>query len=139
VAYAPNITLTGDFILDRSDIIYKLKRDTDTRKFKPIRDSTITGIKNYINNNPENFVLEQNYPNPFNPITVIRYQLMVNSWVTLKVYNILGQEVAVLVNGKYHAGNYNVTWNAGVNPSGVYFCRLTSGNYSQTKKVTLMK
>lgn len=97
-----------------------------------------------INNNPTNkipftFKLEQNYPNPFNPSTVISYQLAVGDHVTLKVYDILGREVATLVNRKQRAGSYKVNFNAGRLSSGVYFYRLNYGDYSATKKMIVLR
>ncbi|MCO6472316.1 MAG: T9SS type A sorting domain-containing protein [Melioribacteraceae bacterium] len=98
-----------------------------------------TYISNEINDLPNKFELFQNYPNPFNPTTVISYQLSVNSKVSLKVYDILGREVAVLVNDYQSAGNYQVEFNAEGLSSGVYYCRIESGSYSQTKKMNLLK
>ncbi|MBI4810920.1 MAG: T9SS type A sorting domain-containing protein, partial [Ignavibacteriales bacterium] len=79
--------------------------------------------------------------NPFNPSTVIRYQLPVSSWVTLKVYNILGQEVATLVNEKRVAGRYNYEFRSSDFDfsSGVYFYRLLTGNFTSTKKFIVVK
>ncbi len=99
---------------------------------------------------PGNYVLSQNYPNPFNPSTTISYTIAETGSVTLKVYNIIGVEVAVLVDEYQAAGNYQVEFIAGGGsafsdgnnrhlPSGVYFYRLDSGNYSRTMKMNLMK
>jgi hypothetical protein len=88
---------------------------------------------------PVEYSLEQNYPNPFNPKTVIRYSLAVNSSVSLKVYDFVGEEVATLVDGVKFAGRYIVEWNARDAPSGVYFCRLTSNSYSETRKLLLIR
>lgn len=88
---------------------------------------------------PKEFTLYQNYPNPFNPTTVINYQLPVNSLVTLKVYDVLGRDVATLVNEQKSAGSYHVTFDAHSLPSGVYFYRLKAGSYSQTRKLLLLK
>jgi photosystem II stability/assembly factor-like uncharacterized protein len=88
---------------------------------------------------PKVFALEQNYPNPFNPTTVISYQLPVAGNVSLKVYDVLGREVMTLVNGRQDAGAYNFTLNAASLSSGVYFYRLQSGNFVQTKKMMLVK
>lgn len=88
---------------------------------------------------PKNFVLYQNYPNPFNPSTVIRYSLPVNGLVALKMYNLLGQEVATLVNEVKQPGEYIVTWDARGLASGMYFYRLRAGSFVETKKMLLLK
>jgi len=83
--------------------------------------------------------LEQNYPNPFNPATTIKYQLGNDSFVNLKVFNVLGEEVAELVNKFQKAGNHQLTFNAENLPSGMYVYKLTSGNYVESKKMLLLK
>jgi hypothetical protein len=88
---------------------------------------------------PNLFTLEQNYPNPFNPSTVISYQLPVNSMVSLKIYDILGNEIATLVNEEKPAGSYEVEFKAATLPSGIYFYQLKAGAYSETKKMILLK
>lgn len=88
---------------------------------------------------PQEFRLEQAYPNPFNLTTVIRYQLKVKSWVTLKVFNVVGQEVEVLVNKQQEAGRYQVEWNAEGFSSGVYFYKLTGDNFTDVKKMLLLR
>lgn len=85
------------------------------------------------------FELSQNYPNPFNPTTTITYSIPQNIFVTLKIYNILGSEVAELVNGQVDAGIHKVNFNAYNFNSGVYFYTIKAGNFSETKKLTLMK
>jgi hypothetical protein len=87
----------------------------------------------------KNFALNQNYPNPFNPSTVISYSVPYQSKVTIKVYNILGKEVATLLDENKAAGNYSIAFNAGQLSSGVYFYQLTSGNFISTKKLVLLK
>ena len=99
-----------------------------------------TGIENKPHSgSPAEFQLSQNFPNPFNPSTIITYQLPSNAAVVLKVYDILGREVATLVNECEIIGNHSVTFNAGDLPSGVYSYRLQAGTYSQTKKLLLLK
>ncbi len=88
---------------------------------------------------PLTFKLEQNYPNPFNPATIINYQLPIDNWVTIKVYNVLGEEVATLVNEVKKAGQYEVEFSAATFSSGVYFYRLVAGDYVSTKKLILLK
>jgi aminopeptidase N len=97
----------------------------------------ITEVKN--ENLPTSYSLEQNYPNPFNPYTIIEYSLPRNGFVTLKVFNVLGKEVATLVNGQVEAGNYKVNFNALNLNSGVYFYKLESGSFVDTKKMILLK
>ncbi len=94
---------------------------------------------NEINNLVTDFELYQNYPNPFNPTTVISWQSPVSSWQTLKVFDILGNEVTTLVNEFRDAGNYQITFNASGLSSGVYFYQLKSGDYIASKKMIIMK
>lgn len=94
------------------------------------------------NNLVMNFELEQNYPNPFNPKTNIKYQIAEDNFVTLKLYDFLGREVVTLVNEYQTAGKYNIELNLINNnnlASGVYYYKLTAGNFSDTKKLILMK
>jgi hypothetical protein len=88
---------------------------------------------------PETYSLAQNYPNPFNPTTAISYQLASGGDVTLKVYDPLGREVETLVKGHQDAGKYTIQFNANTLASGIYFYRLTAGNFVATKKVVLLK
>jgi hypothetical protein len=88
---------------------------------------------------PESFAVEQNYPNPFNPVTTIKYTLAANSDVSLIVYDLLGREVAVLVNDRRPAGRYQVTFDGASLASGVYFYRLKAGEFISTKKMIFMK
>jgi hypothetical protein len=88
---------------------------------------------------PVEFSLKQNYPNPFNPSTTIRYELPKASHVTLTVYDLLGREVATLVNDVEEPGYKSVQWDASRFSSGVYFCRLTAGEFIQTRKLLLVR
>jgi hypothetical protein len=88
---------------------------------------------------PTMYVLEQNYPNPFNPTTKISWQLPVGSWQTLKVYDVLGNEVITIVDEYRPAGKYEVEFSASDLPSGVYFYQLKAGEYVNTKKMLLLK
>jgi len=88
---------------------------------------------------PKSFGLFQNYPNPFNPTTTIEYALPHAGYVTLRVYNVLGEEIATLMYGEQTAGTYTATWDASDMPSGVYFYRLTAGEYVHTRKMVLMR
>jgi len=99
----------------------------------------VTGVKSKENSVPSNFSLSQNYPNPFNPNTTINYQITKTGLTTLKVYNLVGQEVATLVNGVVEAGSYKVSFDAAQLSTGVYFYTLHSGNFVETKKMILVK
>lgn len=100
---------------------------------------TITGIRREPSPLPKVYSLEQNFPNPFNPTTAIRYSVPNASVVTLKIYNVLGQEVATLVSQHQAAGTYTATFEALRFASGVYFYRLTAGGFSSVKKMLLLK
>ncbi len=88
---------------------------------------------------PSSFALSQNYPNPFNPSTQIQFSVPQAGFVSLKVYDVLGREVATLINRELAPSSYSITWNAANVPSGVYLYRLDAGNYSVTKKMVLLK
>ncbi|HQV32312.1 MAG TPA: T9SS type A sorting domain-containing protein, partial [Calditrichia bacterium] len=87
----------------------------------------------------EGYQLEQNYPNPFNPTTAIRFSLAQSQHVELKVYDLNGRSVATLVDGPLAAGEHNLTFDGANFASGVYFYRITAGNFTQTKRMTLVK
>jgi hypothetical protein len=88
---------------------------------------------------PAEFELYQNYPNPFNPATHVRFEIPDLRFVSLKVYNVLGREIATLVNQELKPGTYEVEWDAANFPTGVYFCKLTIEDFIETKKMILNK
>jgi hypothetical protein len=88
---------------------------------------------------PTEYVLKQNYPNPFNPTTTIIYQIKELSFVTLKVFDVLGKEITTLVNNEKPVGSYEVEFNATSLPSGIYFYRLQAGSFVETRKMILLK
>ena len=88
---------------------------------------------------PRRFELAQNYPNPFNPVTSIAFDLAADSQVRLQIYNIRGERVAMPVNQKLAVGNYTIHWDAATFPSGIYFCVLNAGNFTDVKKMMLLK
>jgi Secretion system C-terminal sorting domain len=92
-----------------------------------------------VNSLPTKFELSQNYPNPFNPVTTIRYSIPKAENVTLKVYDELGKEVSTLVNENKEAGNYKVTFNGAELTSGIYYYRITAGDFTEVKKLMLLK
>ena len=102
----------------------------------------ISNLPSGINNNTttaNDFILKQNYPNPFNPETNISYELKQKAFVTLKVFDLSGKEVAVLVNGIKSSGSYNVKFSGADLSSGLYFYKLESGEFSEVKKMMLIK
>jgi len=102
--------------------------------FVSVEDSNEVNV-----NAPVTYSLDQNYPNPFNPSTKIKYSLPVSGCVSLKVYDILGKEVTMLVNEEKTIGTYELNWNPTNLPSGVYFYRLQAGSFVQTRKMILLK
>ncbi len=110
----------------------------DTLNFT-LDTTSIIGIKNISSEVPKDFSLRQNYPNPFNPVTKIEFALSKASYVKLSVYNILGEEVQVLVDESLKAGKYEVIYNALKLPSGVYFYRISADGFSETRKMVLIK
>jgi hypothetical protein len=88
---------------------------------------------------PLHFALEQNYPNPFNPSTTISFSLPSISFVSLKIFDLLGREVATVVSEEMSAGKYTKQWNANGMPSGIYYFRLQAGSFSESKKLVLLR
>ncbi|MFA4907790.1 MAG: T9SS type A sorting domain-containing protein, partial [archaeon] len=88
---------------------------------------------------PNTFRLAQNHPNPFNPMTTIRYQIPEATTVNLKIFDVLGNEVATLINETKPAGEYQIVFDGTNVPSGIYFYQLSTGRYSETRKMILMK
>jgi hypothetical protein len=111
-------------------------------RLKQIDFNGMYGYSNEIEvlvNAPDKFSLNQNYPNPFNPNTSIEFQLPKESFVTLKVYNILGVEIATLVNEQKQAGVHKIKFNASGLTSGLYIYKISTGNFEQTRKMLLLK
>jgi hypothetical protein len=119
----------------RTNIVYCA---TDQGIFSLSEDIPVTETDDY-QNRPSTFELSQNYPNPFNPTTLIRYQIPAVAHVTMRLYNLIGQQVAELVNETQGIGRYQVTLDASTLPSGIYFYRITAGNFTETKKLTLLR
>jgi hypothetical protein len=108
-------------------------------EYDPLLDGVATDVEPSEVLVPREYTLAQNYPNPFNPSTTIEFALPHAGFVTLKVYNVLGEEVGDLVSGDHAPGTFKATWDAADIPSGVYFYRLTAGECVQTRKALLMK
>lgn len=98
-----------------------------------------TNIDEPVSSIPDNFYLSQNYPNPFNPSTKIEYSVPQNGFVSISVYNLLGQKISSLVNEYQQKGNYNIIFNAKDIPSGTYFYMIKTKDFTQTKKMVLLK
>ncbi len=135
--------ISGIYKNPGEDIVYAL---TDSSLLKTTSSGVYTlthittGIEQTVSNRkPDKYVLHHNYPNPFNPTTMIRYELAKAGLVRLTVYNVLGQQVSVLVNTRQTAGVHQVGYNASQLSSGVYFYRLDAGDHVLVKKMLLMK
>jgi|GEM_PF-1742212 len=107
--------------------------------FGIVHTTDVTKVEKIGNTVPTAFLLDQNYPNPFNPETAIRFSVPQESFVTVKVFNTLGEEVATLVNEEKTAGVYNVSFNANSLTSGIYFYTIKANDFTSTKKMILMK
>ncbi len=126
-----------DFSSD-GNIAYIGSFSTGTARIQKVVNSGV-GVKEIGEGVPSSFELSQNYPNPFNPTTVINFSIPKSDFVSVKVYNTLGQEVAELVNSVKSAGNYEVTFDASNLTSGMYIYKIQSGNFTDTKKMMLLK
>jgi hypothetical protein len=104
-----------------------------------INNSPIVAIQNISNELPDSYSLSQNYPNPFNPVTNIKFSLPKSANTKLTVYDITGREVAQLVNQQLQAGTYNVDFDASHLATGAYFYRLEAGEFTEVKKMILIK
>jgi len=119
-------------------IIPEYSNSPDTGYYQCIWDTTITAIKTEAAL-LQDFSLAQNYPNPFNPTTSIKYQVPEISFVTIKIYDVLGNEITTLVNEEKSAGIYEIEFNGTELPSGIYFYSLQAGNFVETRKMILLK
>jgi len=128
---APGEVMSGTYTIGNTTE-FLVHATTDSVK-NPLSDVESSG------NVPLQFGLEQNYPNPFNPSTTISFSLSHQSFISLKVFNLIGREVATIESGEMPAGNYTRIWNATNISSGIYFCRLQADTYTETKKLVLLK
>jgi hypothetical protein len=101
--------------------------------------ASVTGDIEEVEVIPTEFALYQNYPNPFNPSTLIKYDVPEQSFVSIKVYDLLGEELSTLVNEKKSAGSYNVNFDAGLLSSGFYIYTIKAGDFTSTRKMMLVK
>ena len=114
-------------------------RGVNTDDFTTVKYSQTTGVNQISSQIPKGYSLSQNYPNPFNPATNLEFGISKLGFVTLKIFDLLGKEIATLVNSELRAGSYKYNFDAGNSPSGVYFYKLTAGEFSETKKMSLIK
>lgn len=147
------VTYTGDPMVFPSDpnLWVYLKSETDNSHLffaEPLDSSTLaklgftrfpTSVETIDNNVPADFVLSQNYPNPFNPATNIEFSIPEPAFVTIKVYDAVGNEISTLFNGERGAGNYKVDFDGKNLASGIYYCKMLAGNFSKSIKMLLMK
>jgi len=111
---------------------------SETKISTLITNPTIVGVEDN-GSIPTKFNLHQNYPNPFNPTTAIKFEIPKESYVTLRVYNSIGKDVAELVNRELSAGQYQISFDAKDLPSGIYYYKLQAGEFTQTRKMLLVK
>ncbi|MEW5800389.1 MAG: phosphodiester glycosidase family protein [Bacteroidota bacterium] len=119
---------------------YRIRQITNdgAQETTPVINFSLTGIGES-KFSPWTFELKQNYPNPFNPVTTIQFQIPFSTQATIKVYDILGREIATIIDQELNAGNHLIDWDSSFVASGVYFYRLTAGNYIETKKMVVAK
>lgn len=136
VSFLPSVAVSGTAV----HVVWSDDRNSNYEIYYK-RDSTgnPVGITNVNSEIPDHFYLSQNYPNPFNPITNIEFSIPKSGFMKLVVYNVLGAEVNTLVNEKLRAGTYKADWDASAYSSGIYFYSLTGENFSETKKMILIK
>jgi photosystem II stability/assembly factor-like uncharacterized protein len=134
-----DITSNMNHITVRKFLLYEkeLYLATDESVWKSNPDSLTSAAEDDIK--PKEYFLSQNYPNPFNPSTTIKYSLPQTGRVTLSIYDLLGREVVKLIDEEKPAGEYETQWNASSHPSGVYFMRMQAGEFSEVRKVVLVK
>jgi hypothetical protein len=134
---APHAYVFDDAVPAPGSYAYRLRQIDRNGAFRYSSELNLT-----IGSAPAAFALGQNFPNPFNPTTAIRFSIpeeAAHELVTLKIYDMLGREVAALVNERKDAGTYSVQWNAAGMPSGTYFYRLRAGALNETKKLSVVK
>jgi hypothetical protein len=139
---ASGYTSTFDVAFDAKGNVYSQSYfgwTVEKWQYKGTLPTIATSVERTNNDIPGSFALSQNYPNPFNPTTTIEFSISKSEFVSVKVFDALGREVATLVREQKAPGTYVTTWNAGDFESGVYFCRLQSGTYRETRKMLLVK
>ena len=130
-----------DYIIDQQGKVAYHNTEYNPRRMVEIITNLLSpiGVEGEIASTPLSYRLKQNYPNPFNPATQIEFSLPVSSKVSLVIYNLLGQEIARLIDGEQAAGAHSVIWEATNLSTGIYFYRIQAGDFVQTRKMVLLK
>ena len=136
-----NFDAAGLEVINYSAALHILSNDTVTPQFTIPVGLLVTDVTGIIPGDelPKEFALKQNYPNPFNPVTTISYELSQSGDVSLVIYNLIGQEIAILIREVQQAGNYTIRWDASNVASGIYFYRIQAGDFVRTRKMVLLK
>jgi hypothetical protein len=135
---AVNSGLTTPYVSALAVLGKNLFAGTDGVWERPLAEMLMS-VKDFQTNLPTQFNLRQNYPNPFNPSTNISFDIPSKAFVSLKIFDALGREVAVLASEELPTGSYTLRWNAGNMSSGIFFCRLQAGRFIKTKRLLLLK
>ena len=130
-----------DYIIDQEGRVVYHNTEYDPKRMTEIITNLLNpiGVEEEVSSTPLSFRLSQNYPNPFNPVTTISYVLPSTSKVLLVIYNLLGEEIARLVDGIQPKGLHRITWDASGVSSGIYFYRIHAGEFIQTRKMLLLR
>ncbi|MBS1493809.1 MAG: T9SS type A sorting domain-containing protein [Bacteroidetes bacterium] len=135
---APNVNVTSSSMIDRYHNYIAGGTFQEGRIYHTLNGGS-TSVDNNYKTSPANYSLSQNFPNPFNPVTSIKFNIPITGQTSLKVYNSVGKEIIELINEVKTSGTYDIEFNAAELPSGVYYYRLISGDYAETKKMILIK
>lgn len=142
-AFQKGLTDFVELIPEGNSLYYSASENTAVvarfSKVYAFAPGIVTGIDNEISERSETITLDQNYPNPFYPSTTVSYCIPSQSYVSLKIINAVGTEVATLVSEKLTAGNYSCNWDASGLPAGIYFCRMQTDNHFLTRKMVLLE
>ena len=135
------LILNGAFSIQfRTDSLIMKQNDTKFLRYRYINLALqTTGVTKYTSSIARKWDIFQNFPNPFNPTTTITFEIGSKSEVTLVVFDLLGQQVATLLHGRFTAGVHSVLWNASAYSSGIYLCRIVAGDFTKTTKLALTK
>ena len=130
-----------DYIIDQEGRVVYHNTEYDPKRMTEIITNLLNpiGVEEEVSSTPLSYQLSQNYPNPFNPVTTISYVLPTTSKVLLVIYNLLGEEIARLVDGIQPEGVHQITWDASGASSGIYFYRIHAGEFIQTRKMLLLR